>query len=197
MMKKSYDFSLTDFISDNRELCLSLICYLSGLILGAVFFRFAKADAFGELFIPGQDGFITLFINRLCLYSVLFFVTVLAGLSIIGFPFVNIIPVVCGIEIALKLSYFYVSFSAKGFGYALLLVIPQACALMTVLIYTIKLSGKLSKQIFSSVTKNAGILKEISLKEYLQLYLFYFALVSLIATLNALLTYALAPIINL
>lgn len=193
--------SFADIIIKNREFIYPALFYLAGLILGSFFFTYINktnlAEIIESVFKLSTDDFYTFFLNKFCVYFSLFTITVLLGLCLVGFPFINIIPLFSGMEIALKISYYYVNFSVKGIGYALLMIIPESACFITVLIYTIKTSSALSRYIYSVTTKKSDMNKDINLKSYLKNFLIYAIIVVAISVINALATYLLSSIITI
>ncbi len=193
--------SIADIIIENKELIYPALFYLAGLILGSFFFAYINKTNFAgiidSIFKLAADDFYTVFLNKFCVYFSLFTITVLLGLCLVGFPFINIIPLLIGIEIALKISYYYVNFSVKGIGYSLLMIIPESACFITVLMYTIKTSSALSKSIYTVTTKKSDMNEEINLKSYLKNFLTYAIIIIAISVINALATYLLSSIITI
>lgn len=193
--------SIGDLILDNKEFIYPFLFYIAGLILGSFFFTNINNTKLSELmeaaFKLTESSFDAIFLNKFCVYFSLFTITVLLGLCLIGFPFINIIPFLCGVEIALRTSFYYVNYSAKGIGYAVLIIIPESAAFIAVLLYTIKTSSMLSKNIYNITTKKTDMTEEINLKSYLKSFLIYGAIVVIISLVNALATYLLESLITL
>lgn len=193
--------SIGEIIIDNKELIYPFLFYIAGLILGSFFFTNINNTKLSALmqaaFKLNESGFDSIFLNKFCVYFSLFTVTVLLGLCLIGFPFINIIPFLSGIEIALRTSFYYVNYSVKGIGYALLIIIPESAAFIAVLLYTIKTSTLLSKNIYNITTKKTDMTEDLNLKSYLKSFLIYGAIVVIISLVNALATYLLESLITL
>jgi hypothetical protein len=193
--------SFFENVINNKELIYPLLFYIAGLILGSFLFSEVNDSKFSDVmksvFVVSQNEFNSIFINKFCVYFSLYVVTVLLGLCLIGFPFVNIIPLLTGIEVALKISYYYINYSAKGIGYSILMIIPETAVYIAVLIYTIKTSSSLSKRIYEITTKKSDMTEELNLKSYLKLFLLYGVIVLIISLINALATYLLNSIVSL
>lgn len=188
-----------EYFIENKNAIYNLILYCAGLIVGVIIFShsndlFQKAinSLFSENFISVKQSFI----NNFCLYFSVFTLTVLLGLCLIGYPVLNLIPLILGTEIAIKLSYYYVNYNLKGIGYSLLMIIPESSLFITVLIFTIIKSEDLSKQIYN-LTKNSDTTIEINLKSYLKSYLLYAVIVALISIITACTNSLLSSIISL
>jgi hypothetical protein len=100
-----------------------------------------------------------------------------------------------GFVISLKTAFYYVNYSVKGIGYSLLIIIPECSALIVILLYTIKTSSKLSKNIYNLTAKKSDMTEEINLKSYLKSFLLYGLIVTIISLANALAIYLLSSII--
>lgn len=187
-------------IINNKNLIYPILFYIAGLLLGSVLYstisKTAVFDIMESVFKLENDEFIKLVINKFSVYFSVFTITILFGMCLVGFPFINFIPLLCGIEIALRISYFYVNYSVKGIGYSLLLIIPESAAFILVLTHTIDKSNSLSKSIFSLTMKSQ---ENIDFKpvNYLKSFGIYAVLIILISVLNALVTYLLENIITI
>lgn len=188
---------ISSLYNDNREYIFSIIFYLTGLIIGSLFYCKADINDLILSIINSKNAtLLSLFISRLSVYISIYCITLLLGMCLIGFPFISIIPLMIGLELGIKLSYYYVSYKAKGIGYSLLLIIPELSAFFTILIYTMKSSNKLSKSIYDLSTKKSDT-ETIELNQYLKSYAIYSVFIILISFINALMEFLLAPIINI
>lgn len=198
---KKEKINIIDAILDNKDYIYPACFYIGGLILGTFFFEYLNHSAFSkvmdDVFKLTQSAFADIFLNRLSLYFSLFSVTVFLGMCLVGFPIINAIPLICGVETALKVSYYYVNYSAKGIGYSVLMIIPECAAFLTVLIYTIKLSAQLSKNIYAFTTKKTDTEENFTLSPYLKSFFIYALCVTVISAVNAAIIYLLANIITI
>lgn len=194
------NINISDEIIKNKNLIYPLLFYISGLLLGSVLYtaisKTAVFDLMESIFKLQNEEFLELFINKFSTYFSVFTITILFGMCLVGFPFINFIPLLCGIEIALRISYFYVNYSAKGIGYSLLMIIPESAAFLLVLIHTIDKSNSLSKSIFSiTMKKNENI--DFQPAVYLKSFGLYAVLIIIISAVNALVTYLLENLISI
>lgn len=195
------DKSLPQIITEEKDFIYPLLFYIAGVILGA----FGYVSFSGELLNKAlktlinvkTDSFLSLFIGNFSVYATVFAITLLLGLCIIGYPVINAVPFVMGTAYGLKIAFFYVTYSVKGIGYSLLLIIPEAAAIVTILLFTIKESSLLSKTIAKCTSKNNQTGEYPNAKTLLKKYLLYLSAVTGISAINALLTYLLSAIINL
>lgn len=195
-LKNKFDISL--FIKDNKDTIPALLCYVFGLFFGSIIaIKFSVFNSVVNMFLIHNQPFLTIFTNNLCLFLCLFCITVLLGVCIIGFPIINLVPFIMGIEIALKISYFYTQFSSKGIGYCLLIICPEASAFLTIILYSITNSNMLSKQLFDLSTKNSDTLISNDIKMYLNNYLKYLIAIVIICIINTVAEYLFGQIISI
>ena len=192
--------NISDLIIQNKEYIYSSIFYISGLFLGSICVKILNNTALSKLieliFKSTQTTFISVFLNRFFLYFSLYALCVLLGMCLIGFPVLNAVPFFIGTELALKISYFYISYKIKGAVFALLMIIPEGAAVCTVLIYAIKTSTKLSRNIYE-ITSNKKASINIDIKEYFRQYILYALIITLISLINALVSFFIGSIIKL
>ena len=149
-MKKVLSVSSNDFIENNASLIFSALFYFGGLLVGAFLYKNTEKlllDTFKKVFSGKNSDLVSMIISRSGFYLSIFCICIILAVCVEGFRIINVIPIFCGIGIAIKLSYYY-SLSASGIGFAALLIIPQASLFMTLLIFTIKNCAELSRQIY-------------------------------------------------
>ena len=187
-------------IIENKEYIYPLLFYAAGLIIASGGYRIISNSAISSLiktvFSNKQIEFVEFFLNRFSVYMSLYVVCVFLGMCLVGFPFINIIMTLIGAELAIKTAYYYINFSAKGIGFALLMIIPEGAAIGTVLIYAIKTSNELSRRIFEIAAKN-NTSEAVDIKYFLKRYLLFALIVLLITLVNALVSYFLSGIISI
>lgn len=177
----------------------SVVSYICGLIIGIVLYincldKFK--NLFQNIFIINNISFQQAFIKTIIQYSLLFLLIVIFSYSIVGEYVLNIIPLLLGIELALKLSFYYSHYSMKGIGYSLLIIIPEASIFVLVIILSICKGITLSKGINNVLYKeNATI--EINLKSHFKAFILYFALLISLSLINSTLVYLLSSLITL
>ena len=194
-----HDKSAGEIILDNKEYIYPALFYIAGLLLGSFCYNIVNNSALSKLietaFASSVSGLFSLFLNRFSLYFSVYVLCVFLGMCLIGFPFINIVPLLMGCEIAIKTAHYYVNFGVKGVGFAMLMIIPEGAAIATILIFSIKNSNALSKDIFSVAAK--GETTQIDIKRYFRRYLIYGLIVCLTALINALASYLLGAIIKI
>ncbi len=189
-----------EFIEENTDIIYSMIFYIAGILAGTLLYKNLDFSRFSDIlksfFVPDTSSFLSVFIEKLAIYITIYVITILMGLCIIGFPIMNAIPLLCGFEIAIKLSYYYNLYNLKGIGYSILMIIPQAAAFITVLFFTMQQARSLSKTIFDTAIQKENR-SEIILANYFKRFLIYALIVIAITILNSLLIYLFNSIISI
>lgn len=195
--KKKFDFD--SFFNNNKSFIYSVIFYIAGLLLGALIYsqlNDSAAQLISKAVNPITSDFKKMFFSSVAVYIAVFVFVVIFGVSLFGFRFINCIPLLIGFAVALKISYFYTSYSANGITYCALLVIPQSCVFAETIIYTIKSSSLMSRHIYNSTTKKSDT-EDFNLKLYLKDFVIYIVVIIVISALNSLITSSLVTIIKI
>lgn len=195
--KKKFDFD--SFFNNNKSFIYSVIFYIAGLLLGALIYsqlNDSAAELISKAVNPITSDFKKMFFSTVAVYIAVFVFVVIFGVSLFGFRFINCIPLLIGFAVALKISYFYTSYYANGITYCALLVIPQGCVFAETIIYTIKSSSLMSRQIYNSTTKKSDT-EDFNLKLYLKDFVIYIVVIIVISALNSLITSSLVTIIKI
>ena len=199
-IKKIRKIDIEQLINENLSYIVYICVYFAGLIIGSLLYKNIYTrindELFENVFNYQADDFLETFFSKLSIYLSVYLITVLIGLCVIGYPIVCSVPFLCGIEIALKLSYFYNLYNFKGFGYSLLIIIPEASMFILVLIYAIKSAGDMSKNLMQ-IARNNVPNNEVSIKSYLKSFLIYGSEIIVISLINAVLIHAFNQIIRL
>lgn len=190
--------SAAELFTENKTAVYSVIFYTAGLLLGSLIYAKCSNETLNEIIKAISEGSFTLaLINNLSLYFVIYAVTVLLGICLVGFPIIQIIPLILGFQGGLRIAYYYLNFGFKGFGYNLLMIAPFLCSFLTLIIFTIKISFELSKSIYDITLNKAADAEKINLKKYLKKYLIYALFVLIVALINSGVTTALSGIISI
>ena len=188
--KEKTDFN--DLLEKNKEYIYLLLFYISGLLAGSLLFNSLNMSKYSsyisDLLTIKNDSLLSVTVDRLSLYFLVYVFAILLGLCIIGFPIINFLPLLCGFEVAIKIAFYYNLYLIKGIGYSFLMIAPETAAFMAILFFTISASKKLSKNIFTaSIRKN--IENQIILTDYLKLFLKYGAEIIAISIVNSITIY--------
>lgn len=179
-----------------KPIIYTALFYSFGLFIGAYFYKTASNETLDELLKPESRTVLSLFISDFCVYFSLFMLVVFLGFCLIGYPIINIIPMVIGIVTGIRTAFLYINYSVKGVGYSLVMLVPYAALFLTVISFTIKLSAELSKQIVG-ITKNASENTEFSLKPYIKKYLLLALCIAVTALIDAGLTSLLFTVVTI
>ncbi len=197
LKKNTKEFDFIEFYKSNKILIYSVVFYIGGLICGAFIYKKCKCDALDALFTISNNTFVQDFINNLSFYFLVFSVSVVLGFCLIGFPFINLIPFFVGFQTGMEISYYYVNFAFKGFGYSILMVAPFVCLYLTVILQSITKSYTLSRQIYNLTVKKSDTANDFNYKLYLKSILIYAVIIIIIALINTALTQAFGAIITI
>lgn len=194
------NFDPDKFLEENKKNIYLLLIYIAGLLAGSLLFKsldLSKYSSYVSDFLTVKgDSLLSVTVDRLSVYLVVYVFTILLGLCIIGFPIINFVPFLCGFEVAVKIAFYYNLYSLKGIGYSLLMIVPETAAFMVILFFTISASKDLSKNIFDiSVQKNSE--KQIVLVDYLKSFLKYGAEIIVISFINSVIIYLFNSIIKI
>ncbi len=196
--KRKIDFE--ELYTEYKEFIYPFLFYLAGLLTVTLLFT-KFSDNFNDFmkncFVVDNENLTKLLFNYFSLYFTVFSLTVFLGLCMIGYPIINIIPLIYGFSIGCKICFYYVNYGFNGVAYSLLLIIPEASVFFITLIFTVKNSSLLSKQIYLLTVKKSDMTEELSFKSYLINYVKYAVYVALTATVNSLTTVFLQSIITL
>ncbi len=190
--------SPAEIFKENKTAFYSVLFYSAGLILGAFIYTKYSGEGLNELIKTlNSTEFLTSFINNLGFYFLVYAVTVLLGICLVGFPLIQIIPLILGIQCGLESAYYYINFQIKGFGYNLLMIAPFVCSFLTLIIFTIEISYELSKSIYNITVNKNFEGEKIDYKKYLKKYLIYALIAVAVALINSGVTAALSGIISI
>lgn len=182
---------LFELFSENKTFLYSVIFYAAGLFCGSYVYLKCQNEILNGLLAAQNEEFLQSFLNNLSLYMLIFAVSVLLGVCLVGFPLLNIIPLFVGFESGMKVAYYYINYGVKGVGYSLLMIAPFVCLFLTVLIYSISMSYEMSKNIYEITVKKSEI-EDFNYKTYLKKYLLFALLIVAVSLINS----AVAGVLN-
>ena len=163
--EKKIDFE--KIIIDDKTIIYSTVLYSCALAIGSVIYRLLQSNSFDKLFQSKNTTVSQLFCENICNYMSLFLIL---AFCLIGYGIVNIIPFILGLQTGISTAYYYMNFQTKGVGYAIILIAPFSALFLTILMFTIKTSSNVSKEIVS-ITKKESVSKidfKPSIKEFLK-----------------------------
>ncbi len=188
--------SLYEIFTEYKTVIYSSVFFAAGLLCGALLYKNCRTDALDEIIktAAGND-FLNLFINNLGFYFLVFALTVLLGICLVGFPIINAVPLIIGVQAGLEIAYYYLNFGFKGFGYCILMIAPFVSSFLTVIVYTVSLSSELSRKIYDLTIGKKDTAEKIEYKKYMKKYLLYALMIVIVALVNSGITAALSGII--
>lgn len=190
--------SLYEIFTEYKTVIYSSVFFAAGLLCGALLYKDCRTDALDEIIktAAGND-FLNLFINNLGFYFLVFALTVLLGICLVGFPIINAVPLIIGVQAGLEIAYYYLNFGFKGFGYCILMIAPFVSSFLTVIVYTVSLSSELSRKIYDLTIGKKDTAEKIEYKKYMKKYLLYAIMIVIVALVNSGITAALSGIITI
>lgn len=188
--------SFFEIFKENKTAFYASFFFAAGLLCGALIYKNCATDALDDIIRSTvSNDFLNLFINNLGFYFFIFALTLFMGICLVGFPIINIVPLLIGIQTGIKISYYYINFGIKGFGYSLLMIAPFVCSFLTVIVYTVALSSELSKNIYELTVGKTENAQKIEYKSYMKKYLLYALMIVIVTLVNSGITAALSGII--
>lgn len=190
--------SLYEIFTEYKTMIYSSVFFAAGLLCGALLYKNCRTDALDEIIktAAGND-FLNLFINNLGFYFLVFALTILLGICLVGFPIINAVPLIIGVQAGLEIAYYYLNFGFKGFGYCILMIAPFVSSFLTVIVYTVSLSSELSRKIYDLTIGKKDTAEKIEYKKYMKKYLLYAIMIVIVALVNSGITAALSGIITI
>ena len=188
---------LFTLFSENKTFIYSVLFYVAGLLCGSFIYRNCQNEVLNKILNSFDEDFVQLLLNNLSVYMLIFAISVLLGVCLVGFPVINFIPFVIGFEAGMKIAYYYVNYGVKGIGYSLLMVAPYVCLFLTIIVYSVSMSYDLSKKIYNITIKKSDMSDEFHYKTYLKKYLAYAGLIVVSALVNTAVCTALNGIISI
>lgn len=190
--------SLYEIFTEYKTVIYSSVFFAAGLLCGALLYKNCRTDALDEIIkTSAGNDFLNLFINNLGFYFLVFALTVLLGICLVGFPIINAVPLIIGVQAGLEIAYYYLNFGFKGFGYCILMIAPFVSSFLTVIVYTVSLSSELSRKIYDLTIGKKDTAEKIEYKKYMKKYLLYAIMIVIVALVNSGITAALSGIITI
>ena len=148
-----------DNLYENRKLIFPMIFGISGIFFGnytgkgesALFLKIT--DIFKNIYFNQNYAFFSDFLTSLIVPSVLFFISFLLAMSLIGVVLSNAVPFAFGTIIGIISFFMYDTYSLKGLAYCVLIIYPYASITMLSIVLNTKESINMSQLITSSISK--------------------------------------------
>ena len=185
-----------ELFTENKTFLYSVIFYAAGLFCGSYVYQKCQNDILNNVLAMSNDEFLQMFLNSLSLYMLIFAVSVLLGLCLVGFPIINLIPLLIGFEAGMRIAFYYINYGVKGVGYSFLMVAPFVCLFLTVIIHSVSISYDISKKIYDITIKKSEI-ENFNYKSYLKKYLLCAGMLVIVALVNTAVSSVLSGIISI
>lgn len=157
----------------NSRLIILVFFFSSGIFFGASLIKentdiFGKISEICSLYVTGRSGqgIGGSFLNSLCSGLVFEAVNVFLAFSLIGYPFIMLLPFVKALGIGAVTGYLYFLYKSTGLGYCILTVYPGAIVSAFSLILACNESCEYSKNAFNKAIKGRGQFEKDETKLY-------------------------------
>lgn len=201
IIKERKNIDINTVFAENKYYFIALIFYLAGIFTGTLIYKNLDSNkieiATNSIIQNSYDDFLHLFLTNSLIYTLLLTTTLFIGMSLIGYLLINFVPLLYGFEIAVRLCYYYTTYSNKGIGYSLLLIIPQTTLIITILLLSTKPIGELSKNLLEIVLKNEEFSEEINIGLFCKKTIIIYIIMIIASAINSLLLYFLNSLITL
>lgn len=179
-------------ITDNYRIIVILIIFAFGVIYSLLSYQSAHSGDSSLLALlakqyemKAEQTFLDCFYNALINNGIYFLTVFLCGLCAIGFPMVICVPFVYGMTCGFQITYLYITYQAKGIGYAALMIAPMAILFGTILLFATEQGLIMSWDILSALQD--GKRSNITITTYLKrFFIFAIAMLSITALLSLL-----------
>lgn len=151
-----------------------LIMFIAGLIIGST--TLINNSELAEnisvltdsyLSVKAGQGILTNFCNSLSISIIFNAVNIFFSFSVIGYPFIIILPLLKGLGLGAVCGYLYSTYKMAGLGYSLLMLYPGAIVSTLALILACNDSCEYSKNLYNKSIKNRGQYEKDETRVYL------------------------------
>ena len=199
---KSWDIKTV--MIEKWQVVLLVSLFWAGMIIGCIYIN-KDGDLIGKIEKIIESGYAArgsytsfkLFFNALFTHGIFLLLAYIAGMSGIGYPFVCLMPLVCGISNGMVTGYIYSSFGVKGFLYCLTTVYPGLVVSLVALIIGSCESLQMSVNIFKILADKNRISTENSARKYGYQFCILMGIVVVSAILETVLCNVFLPKFNL
>lgn len=132
-----------------------------------------------------EGGWLQIFRNTLMLHSGALVLTIFLGFSLIGCPFLLLVPFFQGVGLGLVSGYFYTTYKLAGVGYCLAVLYPAALAAAAALLFSCRDSWLYSRNAYEKAIRGRGEMAKDETKVFLVRQGMYLLLCALSALIEA------------
>lgn len=160
---KVYDGKIIKEMLENSRVFILLVLFAAGVTVGALSLRndnqmIVQIQALVGSFVfrrAGQGAF-EIFINSLLINVSFSLIAVFFAFSVIGYPFIMVLPFARGLAVGVVGGYLYSAYRFTGLGYCLLMVYPGAIISVALLLLIFNESCEYSKNVYSKSILGRG-----------------------------------------
>lgn len=135
--------------------------------------------------IRAEQGIINNFFNSFAINGLFIIVNIFLGFSLIGCPFLTVLPVLKGLGIGAVCGYLYSSFKLTGFGYSVLMIYPGAIVSVFAFIVACNDSFEYSRNAYLKAIKGRGQLEKDETRVYLTRQLVFLGISAVSSCIDA------------
>lgn len=151
-------------VIENSRLYFLAGFFIAGMIMGAVSIRNDSSnitDSLRQLVetytsLRAEQGIGVNFCNSFAINSLFLAAAVFFGFSLIGYPFLMLMPMIKGMGLGMVSGYLYSAYKFLGLGYSLLIIYPGALISIFAFIVACGNSCEYSKNAFAKAIRGRG-----------------------------------------
>lgn len=181
-----YDGKMIKEILENSRVVILIVLFASGIIIGSISIKkdFTLINNIKEIIasfamLKAGQGVIENFIHSLSVNIGFVAVSIFLSFSLIGYPFILILPFIRGIAMGAVSGYLYSAYKFTGLGYSMLMIYPGAVISMIALVIIFNESCEYSKNAYSKSILGRGQFEKNETKYFLIRQLIFFAVTAL------------------
>lgn len=162
--------SIPIFTKNNYNIIQLFSLYISGLIIGtAISYKFSFIRTAILSYYSLNDEFLIVFIKNFAVYLVFFLIFFISGLSFLGSPFFNSVPILAGVLYSSTAVSFAVHIKPDGYLVFLLLKLPTSILFINTVFILTEISRIMLNKTRTSAFSESTVSKEF--KEYILYYI--------------------------
>ena len=154
--------SLKKLFENSRIFCLTFM-FVIGICVGSAMLESSDSviEKISELFntyssVRSGQGILRNFLNSFAVNGIFMIINVFLGFSLIGYPFLTLLPLIKGLGLGAVCGYLYSAYKFTGLGYSLLMIIPGAIVSTFALLLACNNSCEYSKNACMKAIVGAG-----------------------------------------
>lgn len=184
---------LKRIVTDNYRIIVILIIFGLGIIYSLLSYQTAHSGESSLLSIlakqyeiKADQTFTDAFYNALLNNGIYFLTVFLFGLCAIGLPVIICVPFIYGMTCGFQITYLYMTYQARGIGYAALMVAPMAIIFGLILLLAAEQGICMSWDILSAAQdgKRPKVTVTVYLKRFLIFAVAALAVTAMLSLLN-------------